>query len=367
MGAALQAQAALDAGVYERLALPAREGPPTAQRQALIRSARSLRDELLAGPEVLFFRSFPLVRVPYPTRYAFWRASKVLTPLLHILNRLIVVQFEGLCGARKTLLIGPSDVEANKATPFFVDLAANARLLGATGEKLLAPRYNEVEDCLAECGLTPRDVDYISFDHLHTQDLRRWLGSHEREGLFPRAKLLVRRREWESVQGLLPPWSAWYPPEGVAGIPASRLVFFNGAVRLGAGVVLVATPGHTQGNHSFAVHTSEGVLVTSENGVCADNYAPLRSKIAGLRAYAEQSGSEVVLNGNTLEGALDQYLSMIFERELAGPSRRDPDFFNVFPSSELAAYWAFPGVTPTFRFGEVHCGHCAPTPGPSAS
>ncbi|MBL4847921.1 MAG: hypothetical protein JKY65_20590 [Planctomycetes bacterium] len=333
----------------------------------MVRSARALRDELLAGPEVLFFRSFPLVRVPYPSKYAFWRASKVLTPLLHILNRLIVVQFKGLNGERQTLLIGPSDVEGNKATPFFVDLAANARLLGQVGERLLAPRYNEVEDCLAECGLTPRDVDYISFDHLHTQDLRRWLGSHDREGLFPRAKLLVRRTEWDSVQGPLPPWSAWYPPDGVAGIDPGRLVYFDGAVRLGEGVVLVATPGHTLGNHSFAVHTPEGVLVTSENGVCADNYAPLHSKIAGVASYAEQSGSEVVLNGNTLEGTLDQYLSMIFERELAGPSRRDPRFFNVFPSSELISYWAFPGVAPTFRLGEVHFGNCEPTPGTTSS
>lgn len=363
---ALFPPAALEAGLYEALPLEPREGPPAAQRRALIKSARALRETLRSGPQVLFCRSFPLVRVPYPTKYAFWRASKVLTPLLHIVNRLIVVQFKDLGGERRTLLISPSDVDANKETPFFVDLAANARLLGETGERLLAPRFNEVEDCLAQCGLTPRDIDYISYDHLHTQDLRRWLGAHDRPGLFPRAKLLIRQREWESVHGLLPPWAAWYPKDGVAGIDPARLVFFEGAVRLGEGLALVATPGHTQGNHSFAVHTPEGVLVTSENGVCADNYAPLRSKIRGVRAYAESSGSEVILNGNTLEGTLDQYLSMIFERELAGPSVRDPDFYNVFPSSELTAYWAFPGVAPTFRFGEVSYGHCEPTPGGEA-
>lgn len=359
----LSPPAACEAGIFEERPLAAREGSPAAQRRALIQSARALREELSAGPGVLFCRSFPLVRVPYPTKFAFWRASKVLSPLLHIVNRLIVVQFEDLAGARRTLLISPSDVEANKATPFFVDLAAKARLLGQTGERLLAPRFQEVEDCLAQCGLTPGDVDYLSYDHLHTQDLRRWLGSHERPGLFPRAKLLIREPEWESVQGLLPPWAAWYPEDGVAGIDPARLVFFEGAVRLGEGVVLVATPGHTQGNHSFALHTPQGVLVTSENGVCADNYAPLRSEIAGVRSYAEQSGSEVVLNGNTLEGTLDQYLSMIFERELAGPNQRQPEFYNVFPSSELTSYWAFPGVAPTFRFGEVRFGQPKPTPG----
>src|SRR6185503_3160534 len=97
-------------------------------------------------------------------------------------------------------------------------------------------------------------------------------------------------------------------------------------VKLGEGVALVRTPGHTQGNHSIVVRTTEGLMVTSENGVSADCYAPLKSRIPGLRSYARRTGMEVVLNGNTLEGALDQYISMVQEKELAGPSRRDPDF-----------------------------------------
>ncbi|MGE0706446.1 MAG: hypothetical protein AB7N76_15340 [Planctomycetota bacterium] len=349
------AAAARDAGVYEPLPHldRAREGSPAEQRRRVLQGARRLREELLAGPQVAYYRSFPLVRVPYPSRYAFWRAGRVATPLLHILNRLFVVQFRGLDGELKTLLFSPSDVDRNKETPFFKDLAAKAALLGGAGERLIAPRYGDVAAHLAAVGIAPERVDYLSYDHLHTQDLRGWIGPG---GLFPRARLLVHEREWEEVHGLIPPWSAWYPPGGVAGIDPSRVIPFAGSVRLGVGVALVETPGHTRGNHSLVAHTPEGLLVTSENGVSADNYAPLRSKIPGVAAYAASSGSEVVLNGNTLEGHLDQYLSMLCERELAGPSLRDPAFFNVLPSSELSAYWLFPGVRPTFRFGEVEFG-----------
>ena len=77
------------------------------------------------------------------------------------------------------------------------------------------------------------------------------------------------------------------------------------------------TPGHTEGNHSFVVRTPRGLLVTSENGVGADSYAPLASRIPGLRRYAQDTGVEVILNGNTQEGGLDQYLSMIQEKEIA--------------------------------------------------
>ena len=103
-------------------------------------------------------------------------------------------------------------------------------------------------------------------------------------------------------------------------------------------------------------YTPDGIYVSSENGISADSYAPLKSKIPGLKKYATDTGMEVVLNGNTQEGGLDQYLSMIQEREIAGPSLRHPGFTNVVPSSELSAYWGFPGIKPTVRFGEVTFG-----------
>jgi hypothetical protein len=66
---------------------------------------------------------------------------------------------------------------------------------------------------------------------------------------------------------------------------------------------------------------------------------------------------EVVLNGNTLERGLDQYVSMILEKEIAGSSVRDPRFPNMVCSSEFDAFWAFPGIKPTFRFGDLEFGH----------
>ena len=44
----------------------------------------------------------------------------------------------------------------------------------------------------------------------------------------------------------------------------------------GTRLEVLHTPGHTPGNHSFVVHTSMGLLVTSENGISADSYAPRR-------------------------------------------------------------------------------------------
>jgi hypothetical protein len=128
-------------------------------------------------------------------------------------------------------------------------------------------------------------------------------------------------------------------------------------VLLGDGVALVRTPGHTEGNHSIVVPTGEGLFVTSENGVAAESYAPEHSRITGVRKWARRTGSEVILNGNTLEGSIDQYISMVMEKEIAGQSKRNPDFPNVAPSSELAPHLLSPGLRPTWHLGEIEFGH----------
>lgn len=328
------------------------DASPEGRLREVRRRAARLREEMLSAPPVRYFASRALVRVPYPTRYALLNACSVPTPFLHIVNRVFIVQTETAAGIR-TLLYSPSDVEAGKETPFFKRLTRSFGPFQETGRKLLAPTVSTVEECLARAGIAPDAVDYISYDHLHTQDVRRWLGPG---GWFPRARLLVMRKEWQSALGLLPPQHDWYCPHGVDGIAPERVVLLDGDTMIGDSIALVHTPGHTEGNHSFVTRTPEGLMVTSENGVAPDSYAPLCSRIPGVRRYARQTGMEIILNGNTLEGGLDQYVSMVQEKEIAGPSARNPDFPNMVCSSELASYWAFPGIEPTFAFGDLDFG-----------
>ncbi len=165
------------------------------------------------------------------------------------------------------------------------------------------------------------------------------------------------REEWESTLSLLPWQNQWYCPEGIQGIDDSRIELIDGDVFLGDGsVALMRTKGHTEGNHSIVAHTDQGLLVTSENGVSMDSYAPMHSKIPGLAAYAKRTQAEVVLNGNTVEFGNDQYLSMIQEKEVAGPWPKDERFYNMALSSESDGFWLFPGTKPTVRMGELEFG-----------
>ena len=47
---------------------------------------------------------------------------------------------------------------------------------------------------------------------------------------------------------------------------------------------------------------------------------------------------------------------MVVEKTIAGPRKDQPEFCNFVPSSELTHYWAFPGLKPTYSFGELKFG-----------
>lgn len=317
-------------------------------------AAADFRRQMLACGKVRYYKSFDLVQVPYPSYYGFLSAYKHRHRLqyLNLRNRLFVCQYDTDEGV-KTLLISPSDYERNRETPFFKRLAdGNPQWM----ERFVMKRLGTVEGALDSIGIKPEQVDYITYDHLHTQDVRRWLGTDKEPAVFPNAKLIVHRQEWESTLALTPIQADWYCPNGIAGISEDKVILVEGDLQLGEGVAMVHTPGHTEGNHSMVVHTDEGLWVTSENGVSVDSYVPERSRIPGLAAYARATGTEVILNGNTLENSIDQYISMVQEKTIAGPSARNADYPNVFPSSEMTPFWGNPMARPLHYVGSAEHG-----------
>ena len=317
-------------------------------------AAEDFRRRMLAGPKVRYYESFDLVKVPYPTRYGFRNAfsRERFVEFMHLTNRIFVVQFDTSDGV-KTMLVSPSDHERNGETPFFRRLQDNSPKFM---EPLIAKRFTTAPEVVAKLGLEPEDIDYITYDHLHTQDVRRWLGTDDKPAVFPNAKLLIMRREYDCAIDLNPYQRDWYCPNGLQGIPENRIIKLEGDTLLGDGVALLHTPGHTEGNHSIVVNTDEGLWVTSENGISVDSYAPELSTAAGVAAYARTIGTEVIINANTLENSIDQYISMVQEKTIAGPSQRDPRYPNVFPSSEMTPFWLFPGTTPSFFVGHARHG-----------
>ena len=328
----------------------------------LRRAAPRLRDSIAGSGRVISVRTVDLAPLPYPTTFAFGGAATSPVPYIMMTNRMNVVQFATEDSGIKTLLFNPTDVPRSAETPFFAALRGR---MGAGLSALVMARLKRPSavEHLVTLGLRPEDVDYIAFDHLHTQDVRGHLGTVTGKGggddlraVFPRAKLLAWRPELDIFRSLHPLQRPWYVAEGLAHVPPDRLIACDGDVLLGKGVALVRTPGHTVGNWSLVLHTDNGMWAVSENGVACDSYAPEHSRIPGLRSYARREGADVILNSNTLEGRNEQYTSMILEKALVDRSRDAPEFFQHCSSSELTATPFTPGLSPTHRFGGIVSG-----------
>jgi hypothetical protein len=231
-------------------------------------------------------------------------------------------------------------------------------------QKILSRRFPAAVESLASVGIAPEEIDFLTFDHLHTQDVRGLLGTSEPEpgkaeptpAAFPNAVLLVQRTELRTLEQLHPLQTRWYVRDGVRGVPRSRIAVVDGDYLVGGGFAIVRTPGHTEGNHSLVIHTDTGLWTVSENGVAVECYAPLSSELAGVRRYARETETEFILNSNTRESSLDQYVSMALEKTLADPSAARPEFPQCFPSSEMVKSRLAPGLKPTFSHGKIEYG-----------
>ena len=332
--------------------------------QAMRRVAPRFRERFLEEGRPLQVETLELATFPYPQKYGLGYASRHPAPYAVITHRCHLVRYRDWEGVNRVLLFNPTHVKRSRAAPFFATMIA--RYGSKLAEEVLSTVHATLESRLLDAAVSPEQVDYLAFDHLHVQDVRAWLGTEtETPGeerplpaFFPRARLLTPAAEWEATRELHPLQRHWYVHGGVDGIPDDRVVPLQGDVSLGPGVALLATPGHTLGNQTLAFHHGDGrVTCVSENGISADNYAPKASRIPGLRQYAAHFDVEVVMNANTLESSLEQYTSMIKERLVAGPVPDHPDFWDVMPSSELTSSMLAPGLNPTYEHRRVSVRH----------
>ncbi len=329
-----------------------------ARLRAVRAAAERVRVRFADGPRVLSLRTLPISTLAYPTRHAFHGATLSPAPLVVLTHRAVLVQFLQH-GEPKTLLFNPTDDVAARATPFF------QQLIRQVGDYLafqvLQKRFESLESQLGKLGLATRDIDYVAFDNFQHQDLRSLLGTGDRAhaARFPNARLLASRKEWSDWDDLHPTQRAWYVADGKRDVDTGRVVRVNGDLQLGDGVMLLATPGRTSGNRTLFVNTIDGVWGVSDNGVAADSWSPLDSRIKGLAAACRRQDVDVVPSFATPECGADQYTSMILERSIADRVHRAPAFSQLLPSSEVTPSPLAPGLKPTIVHGKLSYGAIA--------
>ncbi|WP_109365514.1 hypothetical protein [Mycobacteroides chelonae] len=334
-----------------------------ARLRATRTSALDFRSEFAATGRPDSVTTHDLISLPYPTRYGLFRAAMSPAPFVTITNRMLLVRWTEPDGTRRTLLFEPSDHELDSYTPYFAEL--QRRTPGAA-RRFFVTEHSDVLTACHRAGIDPAEVDYLAFDHLHTQDVRRWLGTTAPQpdisprdpvpAAFPNAVLLAQRDELEAMADLHPLQRPWYQPATFVDLPPEKILPLDGSVLLGPGVALLSSPGHAAGNQSLVLNTDTGIWAVSENAIAAECLAPEHSRIPGVARSTRSWGHEVVLNANTIETTYEQYNSLVMEKCIVDESQTDPRFPQFFPSSELTPARLNPGTKPTFTHKAIHHG-----------
>ncbi len=313
--------------------------------------------------EILAVKTIDLISAAYPTAFAYAGAAISINPYVNILNRLVLVKFEDFSGNKKILAWEPTFRDGSANAPFY------KQLLKKYGKfisyQIMTRQYNTLLSAIEKAGIKPEDIDYVTFDHLHVQDLRYLMGttkplpgeSEPLKPIFPNAKFIFQKKEMDTLRSPHPMQWAWYVTECTKDLDEKNLILIDGEVELGKGIALITTPGHTDGNHSLCINTPDGIWVSSENGVSIDSWFPEFSSIPGIKSYANFYQREVILNSNTLEDSLDQYDSMIKEKLLADVNKRNPLLKNIQPSSEVGKFYRHYPVIPRFQMGGMNYGN----------
>lgn len=116
---------------------------------------------------------------------------------------------------------------------------------------------------LAEAGIEPADVEAVVLTHLHDDHVG-WSLRAKGEPMFPGARYVVQRAETEALDRQDPVWDWVVEPLRASG----QLQEADGRVRLGEGLTLLPTPGHTPGHQSVLVtgpgRADRPVLITGD-------------------------------------------------------------------------------------------------------
>jgi hypothetical protein len=340
---------------------------PAEQLERIRARAPEFKAWLRATGVVDRFAARSLVTLPYPTRWALWEAcSTRALPYVWMTNRMFVIQWHA-DGRRQTFVAEPSDYELGVSTPYIsASIDGGSGRLGDLKSRLIDKafiRFPSVVEQLAGMGIAPEEVDYLAFDHLHTQDIRRLTGTTAPAPdlgytdspippMFPNARLIVQRDELSHVRSVHPFQARFHQSWTYNDLREDKLLLADGDLLVGPGLALLRTPGHTLGNHTLVVNTERGIFTSSENGVAAECYVPEHSRIPGVATFARRN-KLVVMNMNTPEYASWQYNSMVKEKLIADPVPDHPEFPQVFPSSELTRSRFAPHFRPTFEHGDL--------------
>jgi glyoxylase-like metal-dependent hydrolase (beta-lactamase superfamily II) len=117
-----------------------------------------------------------------------------------------------------------------------------------------APDPASLKHALARVGAQPADIDTVILTHLHFDHCAN-------TELFPAARLIVQKKEWEFAHHPIESQRDIYVPQLIDMVGERNLVLVDDNYEAAEGVAVHLVPGHTAGQQAVSVSTVEGTYV----------------------------------------------------------------------------------------------------------
>lgn len=117
-----------------------------------------------------------------------------------------------------------------------------------------APNQALLNNALTQVGIEPADIDTVILTHLHFDHCAN-------TELFPSARFILQRREWEFAHHPAASQREIYVPELIDMVGERNLVLVEDYYEVADGIAVHLVPGHTEGQQAVSVSTVEGTYV----------------------------------------------------------------------------------------------------------
>lgn len=141
-----------------------------------------------------------------------------------------------------------------------VDTGIGPDVSGRDVERWSLERPTTLIEQMAAVGVRPEDVTHVVLTHLHFDHV----GGAGQAGrvLFPRARHVIQKREWDAAHSSHPKAVAAYPAATLAPLHQdARLELVEGETEIVPGVKVLATGGHSWGHQVVLVETTDGGIL----------------------------------------------------------------------------------------------------------
>ncbi|MBN1212156.1 MAG: MBL fold metallo-hydrolase [candidate division Zixibacteria bacterium] len=195
---------------------------------------------------------------------------------------------------------------------------------------------SSLEEGLADCGLSPDDIDFVLLTHLHTDHaggaVKKINGQYVSR--FKNARFVINRKEWNAAVNPDERTAAVYIPERLLPLEkAGQVDFIEGDTELFPGIKAILTGGHTESHYALEIKSEDVSVFYYADIFCTSNHM----KVAYVPATDLYPLQTMEIKRRTLPRIVNRNVIMAFDHDVQHPLARIREADGRFFAEPVAA------------------------------